>query len=408
MGNAASATIPKPNAATNKLHAAISRFEVSKIQQLIALPKEAADPNAYRPPAENERMVLFGLKRMHHEQVFALNSAGRVANEILLSLERLEKEGVALTWTPAMVANVLLALVAGGLDVTADIEKTVTPSGEIRGSTSLLEAFRKIISGPKDAEVRAARAEAVAPALLVALNAPQAAGMITTTDLLLWTSVAQQSLLEFVAKSVPFVTVAAPGAGAGAGAGAEAASASAKVNPLLYAIDTANTSMVKQLLDGGANANVRDGSSPQCTALMRCTGDFDPRSASDVARRGTLALVELVLQHGGDVAALDKNGRSALHHFAGSKSPALSAAVRRVVLVRLIRGGASIDQADGSGKAPIDLAIARGDPATARVMRAEVKWMHRRHAILAFWRLREEEGGTPRAVSSSADAGFSR
>jgi hypothetical protein len=82
--------------------------------------------------------------------------------------------------------------------------------------------------------------------------------------------------------------------------------------------------------------------------------------------------------------AVDTRGRTALHHFAGSRAPGLDAGARRTVVLRLLRAGCSASARDAAGWSPLDLAVDRKDGHLADAMRAEVAWMRRRSVVLRY------------------------
>lgn len=396
MGNAAAkggGGLPPPSRGTSALHEAISRWDAEAIKKALGNTKAAPDVNAYRVPKEDERFVLFALKREAPTQQFALSAFGRLANEVLLSLLRQEREGVPVTWTADTLTEVVTLLVSAGADPNAEIEKTITPAGEVQGAVTVVDAWRLIVSGPRDEAERAARGKLLAPSFLALLRSP-GIRCVSTADLALWASLGHRSVTAHIATHYGDVRLEG---------------SAAAVPPLLFAIDTGNTPLAKQLLDGGADPNVVDADG--CSALMHATGEWDRRPPAEVGRRSTVGMLELLLQHGADVGKRDHRGRTALHHFAASKSPALSSAVRRVVLVRCIRSGADINAKDAAGVTPTAAAEARGDAGTARVMAAEVRWLRRRWAVLAWARQRADAGAgeTPKATAAAAaDAGSFR
>ena len=131
--------------------------------------------------------------------------------------------------------------------------------------------------------------------------------------------------------------------------------------PLMRAAKKGDVAVMRVLLEHGAdvNAAMRNGG----TALMFVSGRgglgrfgvFDPRRATELE---FIEGAKLCLQHGAAVNAVDESGQTAMH----------SAAVQRgdAFIDFLADHGASLDVKDNQGRLPLDLALgagSRGEPA---------------------------------------------
>lgn len=149
---------------------------------------------------------------------------------------------------------------------------------------------------------------------------------------------------------------------------------------LATAIKSGNERAVSLLLAAGADANYRDylyqvsrlyEDREDLLKLLLDHGakvqvaDDRPGPLYEVARRGWLGQVELLLAAVADPNGLDYDGESLL--FSLQRRPAK--AERLAVLPLLIRAGATVDARDKNQRTPFMIAIFREDPATATLLK---------------------------------------
>ena len=113
--------------------------------------------------------------------------------------------------------------------------------------------------------------------------------------------------------------------------------------PLMRASKVSDTTIIRLLLDKGADPNLRLRN--QTTALMIAAS----RAARNAGpEQNTIDAMSLLLAKGADVNAVNDNGESALH----------IAVTRGDALVRfLVEKGAKLDLKDKSGRTPLDVAM---------------------------------------------------
>jgi len=378
------------NAHTHRLHAAIAAWNVPTVKQELSAGAVAA---AYRPVPEGERFAVFSARGTEVGLVYGLNALGKFASEVHLRLEAADAGGGPPPFTARVLADMLSTLLAGGVDPTAAIERAGTEAGGWRdapgGGVTLLHALRRIVlglssSGRPDDRIVRSRGSLLWPCVARLLENASVATAVTTDDLFTWTAAHHPPAVAAFAR-MPAVTLALP---PGAPPRKDGTTSLA---PLIAAVSTGNAAAARQLLDAGAAADVADVRGR--TALMHATGSWDYRDVrpdDDVddaaASRPTVALVELLLQHGADVRARDDVGRTALHHFAASKISTLEPTARRFVCIRLVRGGLSLTNRDNAGWTPVNCALERRDAFLVGVLKQEEAWM-RRHVATVAWTL---------------------
>ena len=119
--------------------------------------------------------------------------------------------------------------------------------------------------------------------------------------------------------------------------------------PLHKAVKNNNVSLVKELIDGGANVNARD--DKERTPLMRIEYSYDEESPYD-----PLFIAKLLVTHGADVNARDADGETALYHLA-SKSRWLLGQNREEginqVIDYLIEHGADVNTTNHLNRTPL-------------------------------------------------------
>src|SRR5580704_3448585 len=140
--------------------------------------------------------------------------------------------------------------------------------------------------------------------------------------------------------------------------------------PLLRAAKTSDLSMMRLLLDRGADPTLTTRN--QTTAVMFAAGPSGgglggsfPVSDADKIEAMTLAL-----DRGVDVNAIDGTGQTALHIAAGQASARIVAA--------LVQRGAKLTLKDKQGRTPLDVALGVGGRGGQPVVRAEVVEVLRR------------------------------
>jgi ankyrin repeat protein len=122
--------------------------------------------------------------------------------------------------------------------------------------------------------------------------------------------------------------------------------------PLMRAAKDADVSVMKSLLDKGADVNAR--TTKRQTSLIYAASRAN--GFRGTPNRGTeqeaLAAIALCLDRGADVNAADENGQTAMHHAVGQAEDS--------VLRLLAARGADLSARDKQGRTPIDLARAGG------------------------------------------------
>ncbi len=127
--------------------------------------------------------------------------------------------------------------------------------------------------------------------------------------------------------------------------------------PLVRAAKSADTAMIKVLLEGGADARItqKDGT----TAAMIATAARGQRAYSGTASVGTpateadaLAALTVLLATPIDVNAANANGQTAMHNAAARGADP--------IVTLLIEKGAKLDAKDRLGRLPIDMARGAG------------------------------------------------
>src|SRR5690606_18944656 len=125
---------------------------------------------------------------------------------------------------------------------------------------------------------------------------------------------------------------------------------------LLEAAERADVSSVRELLDAGANPDVRD--VYRYTPLMRAV-----KRATEPTERG--AVIDLLLASGADLNAVEQAGQTALMHAAHAGN---SGAVQR-----LLAAGANVEARAVDNRDALHIAFSRGNLEIARALaRAEL------------------------------------
>jgi ankyrin repeat protein len=156
-----------------------------------------------------------------------------------------------------------------------------------------------------------------------------------------------------------------PDGGLGAGA-----------TPLMRAARKGDLASMRMLLDHGASVDARTGRG--ATALLYLAGfggqirfsEYDTHRATDAE---FVEGVKLVLAHGAAIDAVDETGQTALHLAVASRG--------LPVVAYLLERGARADLKDAQGRAPLDVALGRGGRGRggpAPVVRAEAAELLRR------------------------------
>jgi ankyrin repeat protein len=133
--------------------------------------------------------------------------------------------------------------------------------------------------------------------------------------------------------------------------------------PLLRAAKTGDVAMMRLLLEGHADPALT--TKNQTTAVMFAAGPAGGGLGGSfpVSDADKIEAIELALERGVDVNALDATGQTALHVAAGQSSAR--------IVTALVEHGAKLDIKDKQGRTPLDVARgvgARGQP----VVRADV------------------------------------
>jgi ankyrin repeat protein len=112
---------------------------------------------------------------------------------------------------------------------------------------------------------------------------------------------------------------------------------------LMRAAKVSDVPLMRQLLDGGADANraMKNGNTALMVAVARAA-----RPAP--SEQQTIDAVNLLLQHGADVNAANASKETALHLAVGRGDR---------VVAQLVERGAALDARDGSGRTPLDVAL---------------------------------------------------
>lgn len=142
--------------------------------------------------------------------------------------------------------------------------------------------------------------------------------------------------------------------------------------PLRWAVSFHEETMVKVLLENGADAKTRD--NMQRTMLHEV---FEFNSGLEMSNPKLVTIVEMLIAHGVDPNAVDKMGCTALHRAINHSpqkpssschpSPASRAAYRDAVEA-LIKGGCDVDKVYGGFPIPLHSAVAMGGEDMMRVL----------------------------------------
>ena len=137
--------------------------------------------------------------------------------------------------------------------------------------------------------------------------------------------------------------------------------------PLLRAAKTADLEMMRLLLGAGGDASLT--AKNQVTAVMFAAGPSGGGLGGTypVADANKIAAVDLCLERGVDINAIDATGQTALHLAAGQAGAAVVAA--------LVQRGARLDVKDKQDRTPLDVAMGvggRGGPPVVRTENVEV------------------------------------
>jgi hypothetical protein len=378
MGNSASTAAAN---AVQSLHSAIAAWDLDATRAAL---EAGADPAAFRVVQAPEKFIIWGSRsKPANAEVYALNGMGKLLSEAYLRLEAADARVSALPYTADQLGEFVRLLLGRGVDANAVIEKHGVAGGPLsEGSVTASEALRMTLETARDDRLlKTRRSLLVYPAFRALVEAAPAPGLttLTTEDVLSWASVSHADAMRLILNRYGPVAVL----------DRSGARTSTRVHPLLGAIDAAApATCVRALLEAGADANAADAGG--ATALMHCTGEWDSRPEEEAHQRPVVAHVEALLAAGADVRAADGRGRTALHHFTASPAPALDAALRRLVAVRLLSAGADADARDADGLTPMGAAAARHDDHLVKTMRRELTWMRRAelvklHARVAGW-----------------------
>lgn len=120
------------------------------------------------------------------------------------------------------------------------------------------------------------------------------------------------------------------------------------LTPLHLAIDLGWTEIIKMLIERGADIHARDdrGQTPLHKAVRLEWRDIN----------GTFAVTKLLLEHGADLNAMDRHGYTPVHIAAcGNRLP-----VSQKLLEVLLRAGGNVHALSHSGNSPMDMFISRG------------------------------------------------
>ena len=132
--------------------------------------------------------------------------------------------------------------------------------------------------------------------------------------------------------------------------------------PLRKAVTLGHMSVVRALLDAGADVSLRF---------------QDDRSALDrAASRGYVGISRAIVEHGADMNAVGADGRAAIHHAA--------AAGKAGVVSLLCHMGAAFDELDGEGYTPLHLCAISGHVATSRILLAAGADVTRQGSLLSL------------------------
>ena len=319
------------------------------------------------------------------------------------------------------------------------------------GTAALIDALRLIVVAAKrNDQIRRARAALIAPILIEALSVAShlsAVDLMFWAGLPGGPEVAAC----VVARQLPILMPPHASSTTSSAAATAAAGATALwLQPaLIAAVDCGSAAAVKLLLEAGASPDevswcrrgvagtdaapaTGGGREPVAgeTPLMRCAGDFavalpppdlfgihrgdysvgtvtaaaaatsatagvadvageeDSGETDALVHRPTRAMLEALLHAGANADARDSTGRTALHHFAASDSPALRAdpAGRLSLALRLLHAGADVGALDQAGRtASQAAALARpgGEQRFVRGLAAAVEEARRKAAAAA-------------------------
>jgi ankyrin repeat protein len=133
--------------------------------------------------------------------------------------------------------------------------------------------------------------------------------------------------------------------------------------PLLRAAKTGDIEMMRLLLGAGADASLTTRN--QTTALMFAAGPTGGGLGGnyEVPDTNKITAIDLCLEHGVDINAIDVNGQTALHLAAGQPGAAIVAA--------LVQRGSTLDLKDKQGRTPLDVALGVGGRGGQPVVRKE-------------------------------------
>ena len=142
--------------------------------------------------------------------------------------------------------------------------------------------------------------------------------------------------------------------------------------PLLRAAKTSDVSMMRLLLDSGADPALTTRN--QTTAVMFAAGPSGGGLGGSfpVSDADKIAAMTLALDRGVDVNAVDGTGQTALHIAAGQASARIVAA--------LVQSGANLAIKDKQGRTPLDVALGVGGRGGQPVVWAEIAEALRRFA----------------------------
>jgi ankyrin repeat protein len=129
--------------------------------------------------------------------------------------------------------------------------------------------------------------------------------------------------------------------------------------PLMRAASTADLTLMRVLLDAGAD--VRAAENNGATALLLAAGAArgDAGAPDYVSVGQALEAVHLCMTSGGDVRAVDADGKTAIHAAAAKSAAAM--------IEFLAKAGVPVDSKDKRGRTALDLALAAKPPDEATV-----------------------------------------
>lgn len=135
----------------------------------------------------------------------------------------------------------------------------------------------------------------------------------------------------------------------------------AGATPLMRAAKKGDLAAMRLLLEHGADPRVR--TDAQATALMYAAGlgglgRFDEYDHTRGTEADMIEAMRLCLDHGADVNAIDENGQTALHIAVRERD-------KRAVAF-LAQRGAKLDVQDRSGRTPLDVALGVGNRGRGR------------------------------------------